>query len=176
MTPALLLPLLIAAAPPPAPQEQPTPDATCATIRPAFPVGFEGWSVRTPLDAGAGTRSAPVLVVGRAAELRLVSFDRLTPAVTPARIAEPGSSGGMALFQVTRPGTYRVALGGPAWIDVVRAGRSLPAAAHGHGPSCTGIRKMVDFKLSPGRYILQLTGASAVTLPVMIAHARRAAA
>lgn len=178
MPPALLLPLLIAAAPPPAaaPQEQPAAEATCATARPAFPVGFEGWSVRTPLDAGAGARSAPVIVVGRAAELRLVSFDRLTPAVAPARVAEPGSSGGMALFQVTRPGTYRVALGGPAWIDVARAGRSLPAAAHGHGPSCTGIRKMVDFRLSPGRYILQLTGAAAVTMPVMIAHARRAAA
>ena len=72
------------------------------------------------------------------------------------------------MFQVARAGTYRVALGTSAWIDVVRAGRALPSQAHGHGPACTGIRKIVDFRLTPGRYVLQLSGTMATTLPVLI--------
>ncbi len=173
MSPALLFPLLMAAAPP---QESPAPEPACAATRPVLPVGFEGWSVRTPTDAGAGTRSAPVMVLGRATDLRLVPFDRLIPATPPVRIPEAGSVAGMALFQVARAGTYRFALGGPAWIEIVRGGHVVPAVAHGHGPACTGIRKMIDFRLAPGRYIMQLTGASAATLPVMIAPAQRVAA
>lgn len=174
IAPALLIPVLFAA--PPLRAQEPISADICAAARPAFPIGFEGWSTRTAFDAGSGTRTAPVIQVGRAAELRLVSFDRLAPATAPGRSADAGSNAGMALFQVARAGTYRIALGAPAWIDVVRAGRALPAAAHGHGPACTGIRKMVDYRLSPGRYILQLTGAQATTLPVMIAHWQKDAA
>lgn len=174
LLPALLLPLALTAVPSAA--QEPAVAEACAAIRPAFPTGFEGWSARTALEAGSGTRDAPVLVIGRAAELRLVPLDRLAAAAPPARTADAGTTAGMALFQVARAGTYRIALGGPAWIEVVRAGRTLPAAAHGHGPACTGIRKMVDYRLAPGRYILQLTGAQATTLPVMIAPSRVRAA
>ncbi|KTT71414.1 hypothetical protein [Sphingomonas endophytica] len=174
MSPALLLPLLLGALP--LPGQDAATDATCATVRPAFPTGLEGWSVRMPLDAGSSTRNAPVLVIGRAAELRLTAGERLTPAVAPAHVPEAGTGGGLALFQVARAGTYRIALGQPAWIEVVRAGKALPAAAHGHGPACTGIRKMVDYRLSPGRYVLQLTGTNAATVPVMIAHGRKGVA
>ncbi|PZQ60427.1 MAG: hypothetical protein DI544_08410 [Sphingomonas taxi] len=176
MSPALLLPLLLAAAPLPPQDAAVAADASCATTRPAWPAGLETWGTREPLAAGASARNAPVIVIGRAAELRLVALDRVTVAAPPARAVEPGTSAGLALFQVTEPGTYRVALGAPAWIDVVRAGRTLPSVAHGHGPMCTGIRKIVDFRLTPGRYVLQLTGAQATALPVMIARSRRAAA
>lgn len=157
-------------------QDVSAPEQSCAAMRPALPIGFESWSTRVALDAGAATRHAPVIAVGRAAELRLVPLDRLAPAAPPTRDLGAGTNAGMALFQVTRPGTYRIALGAPAWIEVVRSGRALPSAAHSHGPACSGIRKIVDYRLAPGRYVLQLTGAAANTLPVLIAPAPRGAA
>ena len=157
-------------------QDVPAPEPSCAAVRPALPIGFESWSTRVALDAGAATRNAPVIAVGRAAELRLVPLDRLAPATPPSRDLNSGSNAGMALFQVMRPGTYRIALGAPAWIEVVRGGRALPSAAQGHGPACSGIRKIVDYRLASGRYVLQLTGAATNSLPVLIAPAPRGAA
>lgn len=167
---AISIPLLLLAATPAFAQD-PATDPGCMTVRPAFPAGFGGWSVRTPLTAGASTRSAPVLVIGRGVDLRLTGAERTTPAAAPQKPTEPGATAGLALFQVTRAGTYRIALGSAAWIDVVRSGKPVASAAHGHGPACTGIRKIVDFRLTPGRYVLQLTGTQAPSVPVLIARA-----
>ncbi|MEH3036841.1 MAG: homogentisate 1,2-dioxygenase [Sphingomonas adhaesiva] len=145
-------------------------DPRCAAVRVAIPPELSRWSQRTALAAGTSTRSAPVLVIGRATDLRLTTADRVTVAAAPGRDAEAGSTAGLALFQVARAGTYRVALGEAAWIDVIRAGRALPSTAHGHGPMCSGIRKIVDFRLTPGRYVLQIAGTPAASVPVMIAR------
>jgi hypothetical protein len=161
--------LLVVSATPALAQET-AADAQCATIRPAFPRGFAGWSTRVPLAAGMVTRNAPVLAIGRGADLRLAGADRFTPAATPGKVADADALAGLALFQIARAGTYRVALGSGAWVDVVRGGRALAASAHGHGPMCTGIRKIVDFHLTPGRYVLQITGSRDATVPVLIAR------
>lgn len=154
----------------PALAQDPATDPRCATVRPAIPAELSRWGQRTMLVAGTSTRSAPVLVIGQAADLRLTAADRVTVAAPPGRSAEAGSTAGLVLFQVARAGTYRVALGEAAWIDVVRAGRALPSKAHGHGPTCSGIRKIVDFRLVPGRYVLQIAGTPAAAVPVMIAR------
>ena len=67
-------------------------------------------------------------------------------------------------------------LGSAAWIDVLRdptLGTSgvappIPSVAHAHGPDCTGLRKMVDFDLMPGRHLLQVVGNSTAVLPMMV--------
>lgn len=146
-------------------------DPRCATMRPAFPAGFGGWSTRTPLTAGTAARNAPVLPVGRGTDLTLAPADRFVPLLPPGRAAEATSAGGLVMFQVSRAGTYRVALGSPAWVDVIRGGRMVASTAHGHGPMCTGIRKIVDFRLRPGRYVLQLSGSATPTLGLLIARA-----
>ncbi|MEH3047056.1 hypothetical protein [Sphingomonas adhaesiva] len=162
--PLLLLPATLAAA-----QDAAT-DPRCATVRPAIPVELARWSQRTALAAGTSTRSAPVLVIGQATDLRLAPVERVTVAAQPGRTTDAGGTAGLALFQVARAGTYRVALGEAAWIDVIRAGRALPSRAHGHGPMCSGIRKIVDFRLVPGRYVLQIAGTQSGAVPVMIAR------
>jgi homogentisate 1,2-dioxygenase len=63
-----------------------------------------------------------------------------------------------------------VALGSGAWIDVLKGKAAMASVAHGHGPDCSGIRKMVDFRLSPGRYTLQIAANGEQTLPLMIAR------
>lgn len=167
----LLLPLaaMLPAVPATA-QDGVVSDPRCATIRPSFPAELAGWSTRTPLAAGRAPRNAPVLALGRGADLSLHPLVQVQAVAPWGREPMPESQGGLAMFQVTRAGTYRVALGSAAWIDVVRAGKSLPSSAHGHGPACTGIRKIVDFRLTPGRYVLQLSGSAAATLPVLIAR------
>jgi hypothetical protein len=122
------------------------------------------------LSAGASPRNAPVLAIGRGADLSLHPLARVTPVAPWGKEPAADASAGLAMFQVVRAGTYRVALGAPAWVDVVRAGKPLAAQAHGHGPACTGIRKIVDFRLQPGRYVLQLSGGGVTSLPLLIAQ------
>lgn len=79
-----------------------------------------------------------------------------------------GDEGGLLVFHIALSGTYRVALGGKAWIDVVQRGKSLPSAAHAHGEPCSGIAKQVDFALAPGDYILQISDSKAGHIPVLL--------
>lgn len=86
------------------------------------------------------------------------------------RIGEVARPGGAALvpFEVGADATYRVALSERAWIDVVAGDRVVKAVAHGHGPACSGVAKLVDFPLKRGRYALHLTGIVAPSIRVLI--------
>lgn len=154
----------------PAAAQDPATDPQCATVRVAMPAGFSGWSMRAPLASGRAPRSAPVLVVGRGADLSLHPVVQVRALLPWGKAPAAETQGGLAMFQVARAGTYRVGLGSAAWIDVVHAGRTVPSSAHGHGPMCTGIRKIVDFKLKPGRYVLQISGSAAPNVAVLIAR------
>lgn len=83
---------------------------------------------------------------------------------------KPGSGARAPRPLPGRAGTYRVALGAPAWIDLLADGEPLASTGHGHGPACTGVAKTVDFRLQPGRYVLQLSGASQAETTVMAAR------
>ena len=138
-----------------------TAAAPVAPISCAPPAPLAGWA--TPAVARPGT---PV-TIGKAVRLMLQPDPRL--AVAPGKQPRSGSFGIGADFVVTNVGKYRIALGQPAWIDVIRAGKSLESVAHAHGAACAGVAKMVDFDLTPGRYTLQLSGSAASSTTVMIA-------
>jgi hypothetical protein len=78
------------------------------------------------------------------------------------------SYGGLLGFTVTQAGTYRVGIGSGAWLEVVRDRTALESAAHSPGPACTGVRKMVDFALTPGTYLLEISGNGTAKLPVLV--------
>jgi hypothetical protein len=125
-----------------------------------LPAELAGWPARTPLTAAAdaaGTQAA-TLAIGKAVDLALRPASDMRYARTPEKPTAGNSHAGMVSFTVDRAGTYRVALGTAAWIDVVRDGTAIMSIGHGHGPACSGIRKLVDFPLTPGRYVLQITG------------------
>ncbi|RKF21819.1 homogentisate 1,2-dioxygenase [Altericroceibacterium spongiae] len=89
----------------------------------------------------------------------------------PVAAEKPGTNedfGGLAKITVKKAGTYRVALGDDAWIDIISEGKALPSSAHAHGPACSTIHKMVDFQLVPGHYILQLAGSPTDKMPVLV--------
>lgn len=132
------------------------------------------WNTPRPLQAEArnAQTARSSLAIGQAVRLTLLQ----TPQVRyPVRPEKPGGSvsyGGLVRLDVEQAGTYRVALGSSAWIDLVGDGKALTSSAHGRGPDCTGIRKMVDFELAPGRYTVQIAANGEPETTVLVARLR----
>ena len=144
----------------------------CPATPAAPPAEFAGWAAPVAAKAATVLDTVTLVAVGQAARLELAAADKVTFAHPPEKVAEPGGHAGLVALDVTKRGRYRVALGAPAWIDLVRDGAVEKSVAHGHGPVCTGIRKIVDFNLEPGRHILQLSGAPAAEVVLMVAGPR----
>ncbi|WP_066826150.1 hypothetical protein [Sphingomonas mali] len=145
--------LLLQAAPAAAP-------VCTATVAP--PAGLEAWSV-------APGMTADVIAPGKTIALTLQPVDGVTFPLPLPRKPAPGTFGGVYHVTIATAGTYRVALQNAGWIDLVRDGKSLTSVGHMEGPTCSGIRKIVDFALQPGRYTLQLSGAKTAQMRILIA-------
>lgn len=134
-----------------------------------LPAELSGWASPMPLVVG----SSAELVVGRSVQTLLLPTARVRYSVAPETQGQAGTFGGVIPVTIATAGRYRVALGAGAWIDVVRNGRTMPSVAHGHGPACTAVRKMVDFDLVPGRYLVQIAGNAASGLTLMLVKVPR---
>jgi hypothetical protein len=144
--------------------------ADAATCPAAAPFAGFGRAMPATAAADAATGSATIRIA-QAAAVALRPAAALRFAVAPGKAAPAGSHGGLVAFAVATPGRYRVGASGAVWIDVVADGRALPSVAHGHGPECGPVRKIVDFDLRPGRHLLQLSGSRDAGVTVMIAPA-----
>jgi hypothetical protein len=171
------------ASPARAPSAPATPDRTpspmaCSSDPVDLPPELSAWNKRRPLLAARDTRSlsGAKLTIGKAIEGGLRPAAEMRYAQKPEKPGGSTSFGGLYTFAVAEKGDYRVALGSAAWVDVVRAGAKkgdgtvMKSTGHGHGPDCSGIRKMVDFKLQPGTYLVQLSGSAAARLPLLVAQ------
>ena len=118
----------------------------CKAPDASLPAGLLGW-----------TAPGDEFVPGKAVELDAVdgaTLDGLPAGTKPGKAATIG-------FKVATGGTYGVALDQPGWIDVLpgaEGGAPLKSTAHGHGPDCSTIRKIVRFRLEPGVYRLYVSG------------------
>lgn len=159
----------MASAPALAQMEAPAAPADCSRPAP-LPAGMAGWAERTPLAAAdsPGRLSKAGLAIGRGIDAALNPTATVRYVLRPEKPGGSVSHGGLFGFTVVEAGTYRVAIGSGAWIDVLRAGKVVPSSAHGHGPVCSTIRKMVDFPLQPGRYVLQIAANGSPTLPLLL--------
>lgn len=143
---------------------------TCPADPVAPPPELAGWVGRVPVTA-AGKPDALVaatITPGKGADVTLLSAPDVTYPVRPSHPGGTVSYGGLIGFTVTQAGTYRVGIGSGAWLEMVRDGKALDSIAHSPGPACTGLRKMVDFALTPGSYLLEISGNGAPTLPVLV--------
>lgn len=129
-----------------------------------------GWAAMTPVTAGALGDKAAALPLGRGARAMLRPAASVKLAAPETRPTPADRHSGLFAFTALGTGRYRVALGAGVWIDVVANGAALPSVAHAHGPACSSVKKMVDFDLRPGRYLLQVTGATTPTLKLMVAR------
>ena len=139
---------------------------------PALPAELAGWATGTPLAAATTpTALAKALVkIGSRSDLALAPTPQVSFATTPNKAPAPTTNSGMVIFTVTTAGTYRVALGTSAWINVVQGGKFLSSTAHTHKLGCAGVRKLVDFALTPGNYVLQIEGGRDAVAGVLIAR------
>jgi hypothetical protein len=163
-------PLLLVAAPSMAQEHQ--HEASSCDAPGELPASLENWRDVAPLKAAGDRKSlrAARLTPGQAAKVSLLQTPKVAYPVRPAKPGGTVSYGGMLSFSVGEEGVWRVALGAAPWVDVVKDGVALPSVAHGHGPECTGIRKMVDYHLSPGTYTLQVAANGTDTVAVMVAR------
>ncbi|MGH6614636.1 homogentisate 1,2-dioxygenase [Sphingomonas sp.] len=156
---ALLLLAQTTAAPAPIQGEKPEP----VCVRQGdLPPAFAKWNQPPSKDAKEITVGAPF--VAHAVDPATMKWATATPSARPGKSA-------IAYFAIPQTGSYKVALSSGAWVDVVSQGKALTSTAHGHGPVCTGIRKIVDFKLAKGLYALQLAGIAGDSVKVMIVPA-----
>ncbi len=146
--------------------QQPTKGPDCSIVRAALPIELAAWSQQMPVAAGTEAGGGAAIVPGRAVLASLHPARHLTLRPQPKQAV---ANGGTLTLAIAEVGTYRVALGGKAWIDVVRGGAAVASVAHGHGPACTGVTKMVDFILAPGTYTVQLSGSEADSLALLVA-------
>jgi hypothetical protein len=150
---------------------EPAPATQCGKSQ--APTGaLAPWTAPEPLKAAGEAAQLPqaALAAGQAVRLTLL---RTSDIRYPLRPEKPGGSvsyGGLIGLTITEPGTFRVALDSAAWIDMVKDGEAIASTRHGHGPDCTGIRKMVDFPLQPGSYTLQIAANGAPELHLLVAR------
>ncbi len=74
-------------------------------------------------------------------------------------------------LRINEAGRYAIAADGKVWIDIRANGAPLASVGHGHGPACSGIRKIVWFTLSAGTYELTLSKAAAARVRLLIVPA-----
>jgi len=144
--------------------------APACTVR-AEPTGvLAPWSRTIPFGSAATPSQLPAaaLPIDRAVDLVLQPTPRVRFRVQPEKPGGPVTYGGMIAINVHQAGTYRVALGSGAWIDMVSDSAAIPSTAHGHGPACTTVRKIVDFPLTAGRYTVQIGGNATQRIQAMV--------
>ncbi len=150
---------------------QMAPDAppACAAMDKAVPAPWTRWTTPEQLQGGATLGTAGKLVVGHTYSAALSASPVMSYVVPLPKPAAGSSFAGLFTLTIATAGTYSIALGNGAWIDVApTAGAALTSVAHGRGPACTTIHKVVDFALQPGAYVVQVSGAqtSPVTLSI----------
>jgi hypothetical protein len=157
--------LMLTFASTPAAAQMPQAPTCAAQVTPTG--GYASWSQAAPMPAGRDANAPAALTLGAASQVALAPTPDVHYALRPEKPGGSVSYGGLLALDVASAGTYRIALGSAAWLDVIGKNGPLRSTAHGHGPDCTSIRKMVDFALTPGRYIVQISANGAPSLTVL---------
>lgn len=174
-TAGLILALAMFGWPHPAAAQAGTPgqEPACAKVDADLPAGLAGWADKVDVTSAAAAADLPKAMItpGRASRVALHATREVTYPVQPEKPGGSVAHGGLLAFSISQPGAYRIALSSGAWIDVIRDGQPQISTAHGRGPACSTIRKMVDFSLQPGRYLLQISANADAEIGVLVTRA-----
>jgi hypothetical protein len=142
----------------------------CAAA-PALPAALAGWGRSAGLQAidrgDPAALAASSSLGGNRTTVSLHLMNRVEFPVAPGKTVLSDRYGGMIRVDVAKAGRLQVVLGEGAWIDLVRAGSVVASVEHGHGPSRSGIRKIVAFDVEPGAYVLQIANAPRPAIDAM---------
>jgi hypothetical protein len=129
------------------------------------------------LAAGLDDASAPVVLPNRLYSLRLVAQDQVAFLVPPAaKKRTTPAYAGLAKLIIAAPGSYRIAVDLPFWIDVVSHGALVKASDYQGQHGCSAPHKIVQFDLIGVQpFVLQFSGAAtdSVLLTITATPARK---
>ncbi len=118
----------------------------------------------SPTARGVATavEKAPAIAIGTLYALTLQPQESVRYPVAPSKkMLADGAFGGLMKLKVAQAGAYRVAIDAGFWIDLVSAGKSLPAADFNGQRQCVGPHKIVVYELPAGvELTLQIAQAS----------------
>ena len=130
----------------------PMPALACAVGDPG------GVPIARKADVSASTKAR--MTDATYVELALQPSRMVRLTATPGKPSKPDGYAGMITLKLTRTAVLRVELSDTSYVDLVRDGKSLVALDHGHPDHpCTIMHKFVNFRVMPGRYVLQITSA-----------------
>ena len=147
-----------------------TPAADMCEDAPLPPEPWTSWMQSGAEIAGGETQSAARLILGKPVVAALRPSVQVQYAVEPEK-KRPKSFGGLFTLALKRPARVGIGLSGPAWVDIVKDREAVAPVEHGHGPACSGIRKIVWFDLAEGIYLIQIADSLARQLRIMAADA-----
>lgn len=147
------------------------PAPACATMDKDLPAELSAWTAKKDLTAAKGVQDLDkaVLTPGQAFVAALAPTPEVTYIVQPEKPGGTVSKGGLFAVDIVTAGTYTIALGTGAWIDVLKGDAAQRSTGHDRGPACITLRKMVTFDLQPGRYVVQISANAEANLPIMVA-------
>ncbi|RYD99769.1 MAG: hypothetical protein EOP61_14355 [Sphingomonadales bacterium] len=75
---------------------------------------------------------------------------------------------------IRKAGVFGIAIDSDGWIDVApERGKPLRMVAENRGPRCSGIRKIVRYRLQPGAYRVTIAKLGDKSARVMLVHGAR---
>ncbi len=145
-------------------------DAACAAF--AWPLEREYALLSSPnvvaLETGARIR------VGEAAAVALRPMGDVAFVKPPERQPKVAPSYAAALtLEAAAAGFYQITLSEDAWLDVVQNDAILRSAAFSGKQGCAGMRKSVRFELAQAPAVVQISGAAARQIRIVVTAADR---
>lgn len=144
----------------------------CASISDSnLPDDLAGWAAEpvSAVAANSAAMQAPLLEPSQRASVTLHPAASVALALAPEQVRTPDDAhAGLLTFRVEADGVWRVSASKGVWIDVLADGERINSTAFGQLAPCTSIRKVVEFPLTAGDYLLQLSGNPGATIDVMI--------
>ncbi|WP_174287307.1 hypothetical protein [Sphingomonas bacterium] len=147
----MLAPAIAATAQTPVPRPTPMRQIACSFPTP-LPPAYLSFAQPTWVMRARGASMNKALMLDLITRTHFMTVPGHKPAT--------GTFGGMVGFNVTMPGVYHVAIGSAVWVDVIKGRAKIEPTGHQPGPTCTVVRKIVDFTLEPGRYTLQFSSSA----------------
>jgi hypothetical protein len=132
-----------------------------------WPVDRERALLASPSQVASGAEMRKPQAT--AVTVALVPFADANLPAPPSRAPRAGTYAGFINASgVQQPGTYRVTLSSPAWIDVIQNGHTLQSTAFSGVSGCPGIAKSVKFELTAAPFAVEFSGTTADALTFVV--------
>lgn len=144
--------------------------ADCTPSNANLPHDLMAWAAPAqPLTAGLAAATAPDLPVETHMNLRLHPPADVSLARPPEQQRTPEAPhAGLLRLRIEQAGVWRVSAARPVWVDLLLDGKPMATSNFGEMAPCTSIRKVLEFPLQPGDYLLQLSGNPGPDLELMV--------